>query len=452
MGSQQRVVQQRSDSALRHSSPGPHGSLPCLIQPDPTALGERLSEAMRRVLSGLHPEEVLDFVFEGFRDLVPFDRIGCSLLEQEGTVLRAYWARTAGTDLARIPAESRLGKGYAAPLAGSSLAPVIATGTPRILSDLEAYLEAHPGSDSTRRIVAEGLRSSMTCPLLSPRGPVGVLFFSSRAKAAYSPLHAWVFQAIAHPIAASLEKARLIEALEERDRDKDRLFRVVAHDLRGPIGAVRSLVASVLRGATGPTTPEQEEVLGDVITEVDRLRTLVQDLTDARAAATGRLTLQKRTMDLAKLVQERVHAHGGPAAQKQTRIEADAPERAPVWGDPRRLAQVVDNLVSNALKYSPPGARIRVLCARDGKVARVSVIDSGPGIPASERSVLFTEFGTTSVLPTAGEPSTGLGLSIVRHLVEAHGGSVGCESRPGQGSTFWFTLPVLTENDVEAKS
>jgi hypothetical protein len=111
------------------------------------------------VNSGLLLDQVLDYVFESFDPIIPYDRIGVTLLEDDGNVARAHWARSRASKI-------RLKNGYSAPMAGSSLRAIIETGEPRILNDLEAYLREHPGSVSTRTIVSEGMRSSLTCPLM----------------------------------------------------------------------------------------------------------------------------------------------------------------------------------------------------------------------------------------------------------------------------------------------
>jgi len=125
-------------------------------------------------------------------------------------------------------------------MAGSSLERVLATGEPRILDDLEAYLAAHPRSESTRLIVAEGVRSSLTCPLVANGKPVGFLFFSSRERGTYRRAHVELFMEIAGQLALIVEKSRLYELLLELDQVKNRFLGMAAHDLRNPIGVVRS--------------------------------------------------------------------------------------------------------------------------------------------------------------------------------------------------------------------
>lgn len=152
-------------------------------------------------------DDILAQIYTFFQDVIPYDRIGCALIDDDGKTVTAYWARFTYQE------QPRIDKGYSAPLAGSSLDTIIRTGEPRILNDLEAYLAEHPDSESTRRIVAEGIRSSLTCPLLAEGKPVGFLFFSSRQKNTYQHLHEEIFLFIAGQVAQIIEKSRLYQKI-----------------------------------------------------------------------------------------------------------------------------------------------------------------------------------------------------------------------------------------------
>jgi diguanylate cyclase (GGDEF)-like protein len=179
-----------------------------------------LARITQRINEGLLIDEVLDQIYENFFSLIPYDRIGLALLEEGNAVVRAYWARSEANQM-------KLPLGYSAQLAGSSLEHIIRSGRPRILNDLPAYLQEHPESDSTRRIVAEGMRSSLTCPLVVKKQPVGFLFFSSMKTNTYSEDHQELFLQIADQMAMSLEKGRiyqeLLEITEELKQARDAL-------------------------------------------------------------------------------------------------------------------------------------------------------------------------------------------------------------------------------------
>jgi PAS domain S-box-containing protein len=172
---------------------------------------ETLAELAAKVDAGFRMEEVLDHVFEAFQTVIPFERIGCALIEEGGRTARAAYARS-------VSSEIELPTGYSAPLEGSSLQTILEGKRPRILNDLELYLREHPNSESTRRIVAEGMRSSLTCPLIAMGKPVGFLFFSSAKPRTYSEVHVEIYLRIAERLSMIIEKGRLTQELIDTKR------------------------------------------------------------------------------------------------------------------------------------------------------------------------------------------------------------------------------------------
>lgn len=188
-----------------------------------TAELARLVDIAEQVNRGHRVDEVLDHVYDSLREVIPYDRVGLALLDEDRLVLRALWSRS---EARRV----EIAKGYEAPVASSSLREVLETGEPRILNDLEAYLAAHPESESTRRIVQEGVRSSLTLPLRSEGVPVGVVFFSSFEKGVYDASHARLLAGIAGHLSMIVAKSRLYDdlvaaraSLEAANRELERL-------------------------------------------------------------------------------------------------------------------------------------------------------------------------------------------------------------------------------------
>jgi diguanylate cyclase (GGDEF)-like protein len=170
-----------------------------------------LLQVTGKINSGLVIEEVLDCIYDSFSEILPYDRIGCALIDPIEMSVRSIWARAECDGL-------ELGAGYSAPLENSSLACILESGEPRILNDLQAYLHEHPESDATRRIVKEGHRSSLTCPLIVEGRPVGFLFFSSKRPGIYADAHVETYQEIAFHISVIVEKGRLHKELLETKR------------------------------------------------------------------------------------------------------------------------------------------------------------------------------------------------------------------------------------------
>ena len=227
----------------------------------------RLFQVVHTVERGILVEDVLNRIFDGFASLIPYDRIGCAFLTDGGTRLTAFWARSS---LGPV----QINKGYSQPLQGSSLQQVFRTGEPRILNDLEAYLAAHPSSDSTRRIVAEGGRSSVTCPLFIDGRPLGVLFFTSREKNAYREIHQTIFRQLAENVATVINKSRVFQDLVERNqfliRQSEQLKEAANRDpLTGVLnrGAIMATLELQIRAAAAVG-----KTLGVIMADIDHFK------------------------------------------------------------------------------------------------------------------------------------------------------------------------------------
>jgi diguanylate cyclase (GGDEF)-like protein len=167
---------------------------------------DELARITEKISVGMVLEEVLDQIYDSFRSVIPYHRLGLAIFAEDRKTIRARWARSE-------VAEIRLREGYSAPLAGSSLETILNSGRPRILNDLEDYLQRHPDSDSTRLIVEEGVRSSLTWPLIARGKPVGFLFFSSMERGTYREIHQATFHQIAGHVAIMLEKSQIHQEL-----------------------------------------------------------------------------------------------------------------------------------------------------------------------------------------------------------------------------------------------
>ena len=226
-----------------------------------------LARITQRINEGLLIDEVLDQIYENFSSLIPYDRIGLALLDEDKAILSSFWARSESTQI-------KLPLGYSAGLAGSSLEDIIRNGRPRILNDLTAYLQDHPDSDSTRRIVAEGMRSSLTCPLVVKKQPVGFLFFSSMKKNTYSEAHQELFLQITDQLAMILEKGRihqeLLEITEELREARDALETEATRDSLTGLWNRRSILELLKRDMA--RAEREEKPLAAIMIDVDHFK------------------------------------------------------------------------------------------------------------------------------------------------------------------------------------
>ena len=391
-----------------------------------------LAQVTATINSGVLVEEVLNHVYDSFRPLIPYDRIGFALIE--GDLVRAHWART---DMA----DGQIVKGYCLRLEETSLGDVMASGTPRIINDLEHYALSRPESKSTRRMLAEGIRSSLTCPLQAMGKPLGFLFFSSRQVATYESAHRALFQQLAGQLAMAVEKGRLYEELATAIQMRDRWVGMAAHDLRNPLASIKGFLTLFQQGALGPLDDKQKKVMGRMLRASDTMLQLINDLLEVSAIDAGSLELDLQTVALDAFLNQCLEAVELQADSKGIAVDVMADASA-LRCDPRRLGQAVTNLLTNALKFSPRGSRVELTGHSDKLGVRIDVKDQGVGLSPADLSGLFQPFSRASSRATEGEISTGLGLAIVKRIVEAHGGRVWVESTPDEGSTFSLAIPA----------
>jgi signal transduction histidine kinase len=239
---------------------------------------------------------------------------------------------------------------------------------------------------------------------------------------------------LAEQLAASHAK------LERLTAEQAEFMAIAAHDLRAPLAVVRGLADLMEAGRLGED--RRQQAVQEIGRQVTRMLGLVTDYLGAHAAEGRAAEARLETTDLAAVAREAAARHAAVAQSKRQSLACEVvSDVAQALADPAMLGQVLDNFVTNAIKFSPEGAVIRLRVAALGAAARVSVTDSGPGIPQDEQPRLFQKFSRASTRPTAGESSHGLGLAVTRRLAEAMQGRVGCESRPGAGATFWIELP-----------
>jgi signal transduction histidine kinase len=233
------------------------------------------------------------------------------------------------------------------------------------------------------------------------------------------------------------------ERLERLDEARNQFLAIVSHELRTPLTSIVSFI-ELIRGEADGLTQEGLSFLDIIERNADRLHRLIGDLLMLDRLEAGALPLDLATVSIADLVTEAVRAATPGAAKQGVTLEVSALPGPPVAGDPRRLMQVLDNLIANAVKFSHRNGLVRVTVGCDRGTWRIDVADSGIGIPPEEADQLFSRFVRASNARTAGLPGSGLGLSIVKVLTEMHGGRVEVRSELGRGSTFSVYLPTAS--------
>jgi signal transduction histidine kinase len=233
----------------------------------------------------------------------------------------------------------------------------------------------------------------------------------------------------------------------EVDRMKTEFVSLASHELRTPLTAIKGFTEMVLDGDAGEINQEVAEYLGIVDNNAERLMALVNDLLDLSRIESGRVQLKSGPVDLAAVVRDVVVTMQQKIQEKEQTLEVRVdPAAVDVVGDRDKLVQVLTNYVSNAHKYTQAGGAIRLDITRQDAFAHVAVMDNGYGIAPEDQQRLFTRFYRVDNAMTKEVGGTGLGLSIVKQLIELQGGQVGLQSALGEGSTFWFTVPLLQQD------
>jgi signal transduction histidine kinase len=232
-----------------------------------------------------------------------------------------------------------------------------------------------------------------------------------------------------------------MEALREVARLKDEFLGQVSHELRTPLTIIHGYSELMVDGMVSGEDLVRQSA-GEIHTSSTLMLRLVDDLLDTSRLDAGRIELKREEIELGAWL-ERVAASFGQATSTHS-VVAVLPSGLPtISADPHRLGQVMNNLLSNAVRYSTPGTEIRVgAVAAGGGAVEIQVSDRGPGIAAEDRERIFEKFYRGKDGATLAVRGTGLGLAVARQLVQAHGGSIGVRSIVGQGSTFWVRLPV----------
>ncbi len=232
------------------------------------------------------------------------------------------------------------------------------------------------------------------------------------------------------------------QRLLEVDRFKNRFLGMAAHDLRGPLGNILISAEMLLAGFHGHLNPEQADLLKELAASAVGMKKLVNDLLDVSAIEAGSLTLEPRPCAPAAVLRAGLRGRRFPAARKKIDLVEDFSPSVPesFLLDPDRLRQVIDNLVGNAVKFSPPGTRVTLEASACPEGLLVSVRDQGPGLD-EDAAGLFEPFARGGGAPPPGEKSVGLGLAIAKRIVEAHGGRIWAENAPDRGAVVRFTIP-----------
>lgn len=230
--------------------------------------------------------------------------------------------------------------------------------------------------------------------------------------------------------------------LSELNTTKNHFLGMAAHDLRNPLSVITSFSDMLLDEFYGEVGVKQKEMLKLISETSMEMLTLVNNLLDVSVIESGNLSLNLSSDSLVSVLDRHIQISEMIAQRKNIQINFEKTEIPEFVFDKNKIGQIMDNLVSNAIKFSPEGSVVSVSAFERNEIAVISVKDEGPGINQEDHNRIFQEFEKTSNRPTGGETSTGLGLSIVKKIIDAHGGSISIKSGQGLGTEFIVKLPL----------
>jgi signal transduction histidine kinase/HAMP domain-containing protein len=411
-----------------------------------------LSEVSRAVSSSLDLGQVLHEISEQAAKLC--DAVAGFIQEYSETTgefhISASWNAREEFVRSIEAAQITLGKGAS----GRSAA----TGKPTQISDILVEPD-YPYRDILQR---EGYRAVLSVPMLREERVIGTVVVVRKTPGAFSERHVNLLTTFANQTTIAIENARLYRdvtdkgrMLEEANRHKSQFLANMSHELRTPMNAIIGFSEILLDPSLQVSDEERAQFLTDILTSGKHLLNLINEVLDLSKIEAGRMELHIAPTDLDEIL-EAVQSTARPLAAKKSidlQFGSD-PGIAPLAVDAARVKQVLLNLVGNAVKFTPDGGRVSVTTSLDGDSGsvKISVTDTGPGIPPEEHERIFLEFQQAKASRDVAKPEgTGLGLALAKRFVEMHGGRIWVESQIGRGSTFTFTLPLEGPPSLSAR-
>jgi two-component system CheB/CheR fusion protein len=392
-----------------------------------------LWEAAGVLLSTHAPDEILRGLLEKIGPPLGVDTYLNYMVDDTGAALRiASWAGISD-DMARSIDRLEFGQHIC--------------GTVALRRQFIAATNIQQSDDPKVQLIKSlGLRAYVCSPLISDNLLLGTLSFASRTRDDFDPEELGVLRTISHYVAVAYERLRLLDELKASDRRKDEFLAMLSHELRNPLSPILNAVQ--LLKLQRDESAIQERARAIIERQLGQLVHLVDDLLEVSRFSTGTIHLQRQRLDIRAIVESSAETVRPLIEQRRHLLALRLPS-APIWidGDSTRLEQVIVNLLNNAAKYTDEGGRIELSLQRKGDEATLRVRDSGVGIAADLLPHIFELFTQAEQSLARSQGGLGIGLALVKRIVEMHGGKVEAHSTVGQGSEFVVRLPVLLTDE-----
>jgi signal transduction histidine kinase len=404
---------------------------------------EFLAEAGALMEASLDYEETLASVVELSVPTVA-DYCAIGVMDERGVVA---WGSSVHRDPAKAELVAKLRK-YTPNIGGMTHPGVQAllSGEPQLINTVdEAFLRILAVDETHLALLRELAPTAyLGVPLVARGHVLGLLIFVATAESGrrYTDSDVLFASEIGRRAAGAVDHAMLYRAAEEAGRDREKMVALVSHDLKNPLSTIQMAVSFLLEDIVPDDDAHalERRQLAAVKREAGRMYRLIHDLLDANAIEAGRLHVHRSPQEVSPLVDEVVETLRPLAAAKQIELALEAASGLPVLhADRDRLFQVFSNLGGNAIKFTPEGGRVLIRARQENDAVAFDVMDTGPGIPPADVPRVFDRYWQAKKTASLG---SGLGLTIAKGIVEAHGGRIDVSSVPGEGTVFSFTIPL----------
>jgi len=408
---------------------------------------ENILEEIRSATGrGMSLEEVMGIVWNLTRSLIPHDRIGLSFVEKDGQRIISRYFKTSYDEK-----DVKLGKNYSSGLSKSTLGDILRSGKARIINDLESYYNSNNHSKSTKLLLSEGVRSSLTIPLKVDSRNVGFLFFSSRKKGVFTELHALELLEVSEIISQHLEKVWRIFKIEESRKDYLTMLGFVSHEMKSPLASMMTVGSTYLKGYTGKVDPLAEKTMNKMMRISGYLINMVKNYLDLSRLESGEMNFQPESgvKFREEILDFAIDTVSARAAERRSEFVISSSEKEiEITCDTDLLRIVLVNLLDNAVKYGDEKISIEIKFGyvnkktpgRKGSQIFFSVRNKGVGFLKSDSQKLFRRFSRLKQKGTEDRRGTGLGLYLSWWIIQKHGGEIRSDSKPGEWAEFSFLL------------
>lgn len=395
-----------------------------------------LWEAAAILLSGNSPEEMLGELFEKIAPALQLDAYFNFMTRdgEESLQLHCYAGVTEDAARSLCPIEF-----------DQAICEAVAAGRRPIIASFIQQSD----DPRTRLVKKMGIRVYACNPLLAEQRLLGTLSFASRRRDQFDAHELEFLETVSQYVTLAYQRTQFIQALRENDRRKDEFLATLAHELRNPLAPIRAGLDLMKVAGNDPEVMEQ--VHPTLERQVGQMVHLIDDLMDVSRITRGKIALRKSRVDLTSIVENAIDATRGFFDESNQHFAWSLPHE-PIFleADPNRLVQVVSNLLNNAAKYTPAGGDISLTAESDGSEVVLNISDTGVGIPVDMQQRIFEMFGQIGQPQGDGYAGLGIGLTLVKSLVEMHGGSITVDSEgENRGSVFQVRLPIILDSPAE---